>query len=154
MARIEIRGLDVLVKRLGAGIEPALAAATLAIGEEIRDKIATYPGPAHSPVIWSSERQRRYYFARRRREGLDLRYIRQTDKWSQRLVQGWVVQRRGRFGAVVGNKATYAPWVQDADRQTRQHKASRWQTDKEAVGAVIKSGVVEKILEQAIRGVL
>lgn len=143
---IEVRGLDRVEQRLGVPLEPVLRPAFLAIGQEIKARIGIYPGPVEYPIRWKSEKQRRWYFAHRRG---NLPYVRQTDSESQRLGPSWAVSMLP-FGAVVGTRVTYAPFVQDAERQQPFHRDTGWRTDREVVEEVVESGVVERACGMAI----
>ena len=147
---VKVEGLAALKRKLGANWTQPLQAATQAIGEEIRNVVAAYPGPSHSPVIWSSEKARRWWFASRRKAGLPAKYTRNADAWSQRLGPSWTVRPEGTTNAVVGTKATYGPWVQSAAQQTAQHKATRWVTDRQAVETVDRSGKALRIMREVI----
>lgn len=68
---------------------------------------------------------------------------------SQRLGPGWTVSRQSQATYIVGNKATYAAWVQSAKRQQPQHKATGWKTDEQAVEELQRSGDIERIARQA-----
>ncbi len=143
----EVRGLDGLVKRYGAGAGPILQAVTRGIAEEIREKIAKYPGPVKRPVEWKSAAQRAWYIAARRGMGP---YKRQSDSWSQRLGPSWATSQRG-LGAVVGTRVSYAPYVQSAEQQQPMHRNTGWVTDKQVVDEVQASGAAEKILKEVLR---
>lgn len=141
-----------LLRRLDpARAEKALGAATLAIGTLVQGELQKSTPRAHSPVIWQSAKSRRYYFWLRRRYGLPLQYTRNSDPMSQRLQRSWTVKRQGRTSAVVGIRARpYAKYVQSEARQTRQHRATGWVTEVQAVSNVSRSGDVERVVQQAV----
>lgn len=139
-----------LTRLTGAPYDAALALISFTVGEEARNEAQVYPGPAHSPVIWSSARQRRAYFAKRRAAGAPAKYTRKTDPMSQRLQQSWVVERRGRVGAATKTDVAYAAYVQSAESQSPQHAATGWQTDEKIVANVVASGAVERIAVQVL----
>lgn len=147
---LELKGFDELYKKLGQRMDPHVQAMTLAIGEQLRGIIARYPGRSHSPVIWASERSRRWYFANRREQGLPMGYTRNSDRWSQRLGPAWAVAKRGSMDAIVGTKATYAGLVQSDEKQTAQHKATGWITDKLAIAQVLRSGVIGRLWQDTV----
>jgi hypothetical protein len=128
----------------------ALDATVNAAAESLRNRIAVYPGKSHSPVIWASEKSRRYYFAMRRQGGLPPNYTRNSDPMSQRLGPGWAVRKQGTAEYIVGNKSTYATWVQSAAQQSPQHKATGWKTDEQAVDELNRSGDIERAGKQAM----
>ena len=150
-ATLTIEGLDELLRDLNVPLEPVLSDITFAAGELVRSEMAVYPGPAHKPVIWASLKQRRYYFWLRRSRGLPLQYTRNSDPMSQRLGPGWTVSHLGQTDALASNKATYGPFVQDALRQTAQHKATGWITDARGVSNVERSGDVERVAEKIVK---
>jgi hypothetical protein len=112
--------------------------------------MAVTPGASNSPVIWASEKQRRYYFWLRRSRGLDLRYSRGSDAMSQQLSKSWTISHLGQTDALVDNKASYGPFVQSAEFQSAQHKATGWITDEKGIDNVQRSGDVERVAENII----
>ena len=172
--RLELEGFDELQRKLGKRIDPYVQAMTMGIGEALRADIARYPGPSHSPVIWASAKQRRWWFAARRsgdkssglmggirrrlrgagllkiNDALPPYYTRNSDKWSQRLEAGWTTKADGRMNAVVGNKATYGARVQSAAKQTAQHRASGWITDEKAIDNVRDSGIIPRLWKDTV----
>lgn len=152
MITVVIDGADRVLARMT--LRPAFKAALRAIGEELRGKLAQYPGHSHSPVLWSSARQRRFYFAMRREAGAPPKYTRNSDMMSQRLGPSWAVAAQGDNAVVVGTRATYAPFVQSAKQQIEQHRITGWKTDEQAIRELENSGVVERIVNAAIRSAL
>jgi len=149
--RIRVEGLDELKRKLGADWTKPVQAGAQAVGEELRNVVAVEPKGVHSPVIWASEKQRRWWFASRREANLPAKYTRNSDAWSQRLGPSWTVRPEGTTNAVVGTKATYGPWVQGHTQQTAQHKASGWVTDKQAVEEVERGGKAVRIFRAIIQ---
>jgi hypothetical protein len=147
---IRIDGLPELLKQLNVPLGPVLQDITFAVGELVRSEMAVTPGPAHQPVIWSSERQRRYYFAMRAEKGLPAKYSRGDDDMSQNLVKSWTIAHLGQTNAIVASKANYGPWVQADLYQTAQHKATGWITDEKAIKKVEQSGDIEHVAEKII----
>jgi hypothetical protein len=147
---LELKGFDELYEKLGQKMEPHVQLMTMIIGEEVRKAIAREPGLSHRPVIWASERSRRWYFANRREQGLPAKYTRNSDPGSQRLGPSWAVAKRGSMDAIVGTRATYAPLVQSDEKQTAQHKATGWITDKLAIVNVLRSGVIGRIWRDTV----
>jgi len=109
--------------------------------------------PQHTPVIWPSEKSRRYYFAMRREAGLPMKYTRGSDPMSQRLQQSWTIARRPT-SATLGNRATYAPYVASDQYQTEQHAATGFTTDKQAAEQVIESGTMKRIIDAHINAIV
>jgi hypothetical protein len=69
---------------------------------------------------------------------------------SQQLSKSWTISHLGQTDALVDNKASYGPFVQSAEFQSAQHKATGWITDEKAVKNVEKSGDVERVAEKII----
>lgn len=148
---IRIVGLREVQRTLGADITPAIKAATKAIALEVQGEIAPYPPAtiANSP----SNPKRRWY-----ERGFGPKWVLKNGavhgrKTSETLGRRWAVKQRG-VGAVVGNPASYADVVHDADKQARFHGQRGWVTDKEALMRVIRSGAIQRIVTQAIMGAL
>jgi phage gpG-like protein len=160
---LEIKGLDVLMAKLGQGATPVLRTLTRGIAEEVKGEIARYPGKVKRPIQWASDKQRRWWFATRRKAGLGP-YVRNSDPWSQRIGPSWATAQRGETSAVVGTRVTYAPWVQRAGKLSRldaaegmgvqqpMHAATGWVTDAQAVRTVNESGVARDILAAILQG--
>ena len=126
---------------------------TYYVAVAIKGEIQPYPGPANSPVKWPSEKARRYYFAQRREAGLPMKYTRGSDPMSQRLQQSWTI-RRGTAEAVLGNRATCAPYVASVEYQTEQHAATGFTTDEQAAEQTMESGVMGRIVEAQVRAIV
>jgi len=120
--------------------------ATHLVAMALKGVVQRYPGPPHSPVLWSSDKQRRAYFAMRREGGYPLKYTRGNDPMSQRLQQSWTVSRDPE-AATLSNRATYAPYVMSDQLQTRQHKASGWMTVGQAIDKLQAGGTVDRIVK-------
>ncbi len=152
---MRVDGLEEAQRRLSrVNFGRVLQTIAMAVGELIREKLATYPPRRSGPVPWVSERQRRFYYGMRRRAGLPLAYTRQSDPMSQRLGPSWAVARMGSHGAVVATRVTYAPYVQSAERQQPMHRQTGWVTDVEAVDAVARSGDIGRVAREAIENAL
>lgn len=143
---IEVKGLEELVKKLGAGALPIIKALTRGVAEALKAEIARYPGPVKRPFQFGSKKSAAFYHAMRRQAGLGP-YVRNSDPYSQRLGPSWATESRGAVDAVVGTDVTYAPWVVDAKRQQPGHKATGWVTDEEAARKVEESRVAERLLD-------
>ena len=126
---------------------------TYFVAMAVKGVIAAYPGPAHKPVIWPSEKARRYYFAMRREAGLPMKYKRGNDPMSQRVQQSWTVHSR-QESATLGNRATYAPYVASDQYQTEQHKATGFKTDAQAVEKVMSDGTMNRIINAQIKAMM
>jgi hypothetical protein len=127
--------------------------ATYYVAVALKGIIKEYPLGKNSPVIWPSEKARRYYFAMRREAGLPMKYTRGSDPMSQRLQQSWTV-RRGNAEATLGSRATYAPYVASSEYQTEQHAATGFTTDEQAADKVIADGTMKRIVEAHVKAIV
>jgi hypothetical protein len=156
---IEVTGVDDICKRLSVDLVKVVRPAVIRIGEEIKTKLQTEPGPAHSPVIWASETQKRWWFAHRREKGLPFKYARGSDPETQDILHSWHVEPTPT-GAVIGTRALAAPWVQSAKAtpfggpQTEQHKATGWNTDESVTREVVTEQIVQQAIGKAIMAAL
>jgi hypothetical protein len=142
---IEVTGLDEVVKRLGKDLRPVLKKVAFAIGKQVEGKInitayPTQPAPVN-PDRWY---QRGYGSKWRRKDGSV-----GGRATSEQLGQRWATRAKG-WGAVVGNPASYAPFVQSQEKQAAIHKATGWVTDVQVAEEVAKSGVVERMVRDAV----
>ena len=153
---IDTKNLDKLHKAIsnltGPLLEKFKGRATYYVAVALKGVIQPYKGQ-HKPVIWASEKQRRWYFASRREAGLSPEYVRGSDPWSQRLQNSWTVQRRPTE-ATLGNRATYAPYVASSQFQTAQHKATGFTTDEQAADKVLTDGTVKRIVEAQLTAII
>lgn len=132
----------------------AAQAASIATAKELEAEARPYPGPANSPVEWASEKQRRFYFAMRREQGLPYGYTRQSDGMSERIMESWAIEPYGETGALLKNSATYAPYVIGEDQQP-QHALTGWRKLADVANEFFSSGkanaIFEKVFTQVIR---
>lgn len=124
-----------LLARLESG-EPAKAGLK-AMGGYLRGKLRAYPpkrgaGPSRASVYgqpFVSEKQRRWFFAALKDGSLSLPYRR-----SSHLAKRWgQSEEDGGWTQVVGNDATYAPWVVGNESQSLYMKAMGWSTTADVV---------------------
>jgi len=142
--------IDALMRQLQpSNFVKVIVRASVKIGEQIKDRVAPYPGPSNSPVKWASRKSRAFYFAMRRAKGLPDKYARTSDGMSQKLGQSWVVKTTPD-GAIVGNPAEYTDLVQSEENQTAQHEATGWITEVKAVEQVEQSGIIAQMLAAEI----
>lgn len=146
---LEVKGLDKLLKKYGPGAADIVKAVTRGTAEDMREKIAQYPGPVKYPIQWSSPRQRGAYLGMRKRAGLPAKYRRLSDPMSQRLGPSWATEQRG-LSAVVGTRVTYAPLVQEDGKQWSQHKRTGWKTDKQVIEEAKRERIPERNFEEAM----
>ncbi len=145
---IEVRGLDAIQRKLQMPLGMVLKPAFFAIGQDVRSRIAVYPGAVKYPIEWASEKQRRWYFATHKDA---LPYVRGVTQGSQRLGTKWAVDMESlRLGVIVGTEVTYAPYVQNAERQQPFHRNSGWRTDREVAEEVAASDLIQRAFTAAI----
>ena len=132
-----------------------MSKAAVKIGEQLKERLMVQGGRPNYPLKWASEKQRRWYFASRKAAGLDPHYTRDTDPWSQHSRQAWAVEAKPSVGgALVGNRATYSPWVYSDEFQTEMHKDTGHKTDKQAVEEIQRSGIMARHIEAEIKSYL
>lgn len=95
----------------------------------LQGKAAVYPPERHAPQPFTSDAQRRGFFAKLRAGEIQVPYPRGFASTSEQLGQRWAIEERdGGLTQVVGNNATYAPLVHSAERQTYYHRVTGWKT--------------------------
>ncbi len=149
MLNITLKIPDSLKRKLDpVRFQKAVQSGTLMVAKELEAEARPYPGPAHHPVEWVNEKQRRAYFASRK--GFPAQYTRQSDPMSERLMESWVVEPKGATGASLTNSATYADYVIGA-RQQPQHKATGWKVLYDVAEKFFSSGKAQKVFNTVIR---
>ena len=139
----------------GAQMLRPMSKASVKIAEQLKERLMVNPGRPSYPLKWASKKQRAWYFAARARDGLGPRYVRTSDPWSQKSRQSWAVEARPAVGgAVLGNRATYAPYTQSDEFQTAMHKDTGWKTDRQAVAEAERTGATARIIEGEIKSYL
>lgn len=153
MADLTFSSIKELKDHLKANMDKlprTMQTAALKIAAQAGTWLSRYPRRNTGPVKWASEKQRRWYHAMRRREGLPARYTRRADPMSQRLGQSWAAETRPN-GAMVGTRATYALWVQSSEYQQPMHQDTGWTTDEQVIDKLKKSGIIEKIVNAELK---
>jgi len=142
---ITLKGLKQVQTMLGRNYKPAMRAATRAIAEQVKSEIAPYPPSTQA----NSPTEDRWY-----ERGYGPKWHTKSGvhgtRSSQTLGRRWGVAGRGAIGAVLSNIATYAPFVHAAAKQARWMKKINWKTDEWAIRKVMGSGIVQKVMTQAI----
>lgn len=152
---IRVDGAEAVSRRLNVNIMDAIRPGIMALAAEVKNRLQADPPPAHSPVIWASAKQKRWWFAHRSEKGLPLDYTRESDPESQRLRASWAIQPT-KDGAIVGTRTLYAPWVQAAQPtsaggpQTAQHKATGWVTDEKVAGDIEREKIAVDAITRAL----
>ncbi len=153
MTTFELTGLDAITNLLSpASIASLKRAILVGAGEVVKGYVATYPGPVSKPIKWSSEKQRRWFWWAVGRGLVEVPYRRMASASSQRLGASWAVSIASDNEGEVGSRATYARWVQGADYQTAQHKATGWVTDQEAIERAVSGNDIDEVFSQAVSG--
>jgi hypothetical protein len=130
-------------EKIKQAIHTGLQAAAL----EVKAEASWYPGPSHKPVIWASEKQRRWYFANRK--DMPPNYTRQSDPMSERMAKSWVIEDKSEESVWVVQSATYAEFV-IGEKQQPQHAATGWKKISQVINDLNASGQVQKIFEKVI----
>jgi hypothetical protein len=162
-ASFRAEGFDRIQRMLahltGPQLKKAVKVAGRKIGTAIKVRLMRYPGRPSYPLKWASQKQRAWYFAARKADGLPIEYTRMSDPWSGQLKTSWDVVAQGATDTLVGSKAPESIWTQSSEFQTEMHKATGWKTDEQVVreldssGVIIKTVVAEvgKLIEGALR---
>lgn len=132
MIRVTIDASKITLPDIAQRIGPALVAA----GEHLRDTINVYPPPVKRPILWTSQRQKRYVLANVK----PLPYRRQVHPKSRQLAKSFRLRSR-RASVELFSLAPYAKYV-IGERQQRFHKITGW-ISAEDVAQREKARVVE-----------
>ena len=150
---IKIAGLDELQRKLGADFRPAMRGATRAIAAELQGEIAPYPPTteANRPRSDIATRRALPWYER----GYGTRYLLKGGgmggrKTSETLGRRWGIERRGSIGSVLGNIASYSPYVHSEEKQAKFHGRWGWVTDEDAVKKVERDGTIKRIVSDAV----
>jgi len=134
--KIDVSGIPKLIDTLGdLRARKFMGAVLRQAAETVKADMAEYP-PRNTnyPLQWASANQRKAYFAKRHAAGLPSRYTRQSDPMSQRLGPSWTTAvALDGMSATVGNKVTYARFVQTRQLQSPMHKITGWPTAEDVV---------------------
>lgn len=142
-----VSGLRELVKKLSVDIQSNIQPALLAIAAALQNAVAPYP-PA--PTYTGRKRwyERGYGNRWRRKDGSV-----GGRKISQFLNRSWYSEPRGQAEVVVGNKATYAPWVHGS-KQTKVNEKYGWISVMSGRQRIVQDGTVSRIIDTALRKIL
>ena len=140
--RLDIKGIDRLIAKLGLVatarfIQPRLKAGAAAI----TNRLKRYP-PAGSGNL-PGRYPKRWY-----QRGYGPRWALKKGgaggkKLSQRLGTRWAYNLYG-VRAVIGNAASYAPYVQGEEKQSKVHELIGWETAEDAAEQELP-GITERI---------
>ena len=149
-AKIRIKGMKELMAKIDTleqmeGVRRAMRAA----GVHVKGKASEYAPSSEA----NQPNQRRWY-----ERGYGSRWLRADGsvgglQTSETLGKRWTNRERNRgLTQVIGNNASYGPYVQDADFQAAFHKRRGWKTTQTVVKE--ESDRVTKFLVDAIDDIL
>lgn len=146
MVETEVLGLDEVMEKLGRVASPA----TLTRGMRkavnlVQAHVATYPPASRKPMVWASERQRRYVMAMIRRGRIQVPY-RRTGTLGRRWTTEVVTEGADVVGKV-GNNTVYGPYVMGREQQAAYHSGT-WPIAVE-VAAVQRPAIVQCFMDAA-----
>jgi hypothetical protein len=160
---IEIKGTErVRAKLNDVQNRTYMMGAMVAATSLVKDWVAEYPAAseANQPRSFNSyygltsQRPMNRWYER----GFGTRWARKNGsvggtRTSETLGRSWTtrIEERGMRG-VVGTKASYAPFVQDAEEQARFHAERGWRTVQDAVKE--KKDAVVRIVQDAVHRIM
>lgn len=149
MTTIRLEGLDKLKRKLEPGqYRDALKAGLAGAAEIIRDEVAQYP-PAtaanRSPGVNGYSWYERGYGTHT--------ITGQSYPTSQMLGRSWTTKVEP-LRAIIGNRVSYGPYVQDEEAQAHFHKIRGWKTIQTVAEQKAKDVVefIESMFRKALRG--
>jgi len=129
---IEVKGLKELQRKLGdmQGVK-AFRSVLLVMGKKVEHYLAQYPSAseANRPRSWTPGEDNSWY-----ERGYGSRWVRKDGgiggaSTSETLGKRWTTKaRKGADEVVVGNNASYGPYVQDKEYQPAYHARRGWRT--------------------------
>lgn len=118
-------------------------------GLHLQSRIRKYPPVSRRKQGFTSDRQRRGFFAKLKSGEIDVPYRRGMSSRSERLGQRWAVSRSSDgFSVTVGNNASYANLVQGY-KQSLYHKRTGWKRFDDV--AEKESRTVQKIIRDNLK---
>ena len=152
--QIVIKGLDELTEKFDKiGQLDGVKAAMKNAGDHMEDAMKVYPAKPHFQHRWPfvSDKQRRYFFWALKQGKIEVPYRRGQSPGSEDLGQRWTVATRDQgFTVIVGNNASYGPFVQSHDSQSKMMKVIGWKTDQQVLDEN-KGEVVEYIRDAIVK---
>lgn len=131
--RVQVLGLDELLRKLGGFGLNAVRPAIAEIATHIKSVIATYPPqrPGRKQPF-KTDKQRRFFFAALREGRIEVPYRRGQSPGSEAMGRRWTIQFRDNgLTAIVGNNASYVHVVHDSEEQSHFHQQGGWKTDRQ-----------------------
>lgn len=158
MIGIRIEGMDQLQRKLSRDITPELRDLTRGVALDLQGRIAPYPPAtqANWPVYNLGPHRKPSNYGRWYQRGFGPRWSRKDgsvggSKTSEMMNRQWAIRQTGRYGQIVGNRASYANWVHAEADQAAFHKARGWVTDRMAIQRTIAAGTIGKLWSQMMR---
>lgn len=153
MSDILVDGLNEIIERLSTNLNPVIEAASQAIALEAQDRIAAYPSPKRARQPFSSDKQRRGFFAKLKSGQIQVPYRRGGSPGSQSMGRRWQISAAGQYGRRLTNTASYSGLVQSKQGQAGYHKGT-WSTDEKVAQDIVNDGTAATILAQGLARVL
>jgi hypothetical protein len=150
---VEIKGAEVIIRsleRVNANMGEAMKPAIVRAADTVRQYVSEYP-PATAANLPSPGHT---HYER----GMGSVYVRKTDgkhtvrKTSEMLNRKWSTKYRftaTEAEAIVGNSASYAPYVHDDRKQAAFHARRNWRTVQQAI--TVNRDKIRQFFEQAVR---
>lgn len=129
MSNVTVGGMASFLARLDR-FKPAVRAAIRGAGLHVKGQIAKYPAKHGSgrPMQWVSVKQRAAVMAMIRRGEIEVPYRRGKSPGSESLGRRWTIDEQDDgLTAIVGNNASYGPYVQ-GEQQSAYHREGGWKT--------------------------
>ena len=152
MIEVTIDGGDVVIRKLQhlSNVGEALRPAMVRAADRVREYVSLYPPASEAntprPGHTHYERGLGSVYTRKRDGGRTVR------KTSQMMNRKWSTKyrfTRAEAEAVIGNSASYAPYVHDGRQQARFHKRRNWRTVQETTLKL--KDVIRGDFEQAVK---
>lgn len=136
-----------LKRALDGNLKRVVRNAAFAVAQELKTEVSEYPPLSEANLeggAGSRWYQRGYGPRWKRRDGTVNGY-----PSSEMLNRSWAIQRTST-GAMVGSRASYSPAVHGWKEQAKFHKRRGWRTDKAAVAAIRKRGLIDRAVKLAL----
>jgi hypothetical protein len=121
---VTVEGIEELQARLGRALSNAvLRGAMVQATALVQERLNVYPPASHKPMIWASEKQRRFVMAAIREGRIEVPYRR-----TMTLGRRWTTAVSGSgddLTGTVGNNTSYGPYVMGRADQAAYH-AGTW----------------------------
>lgn len=173
---VTVRGATEIAAALRTAFPKVYPRLSMQVGYGLAKIMAKYPGKVKYPIQWTSQKQRRWYFAyryemehgraqarairmgfrgkgRMRKASTFIPYRRNSDPTSQQLGGGWRVDRQGN-NAAVRNPVRYAAYVQGRKDQQPFHRNTGWTTTQQGIDTLMRSRQIKDIFRKELKWAL